>query len=71
MFPTEIGSYLEVQRDIYNQGIDPWRTLLELADKARLLDRLDWVRVSQVLRAADGIAHRVGPSAEQPGKALP
>ncbi len=52
--------FLEVHRDIYNRGIDPWRTVQDLARAHHIDGRLDWSRVREIIRRQDGLAREAG-----------
>lgn len=51
---------LEVHRDIYKKGIDPARTVRDLAEANGLSQSIDWPKVDAVIAAQDGLAEEVG-----------
>ena len=51
---------LEVHRDIYKKGIDPARTVRDLAAANGLSQAIDWPKVDAVIAAQDGLAEEVG-----------
>jgi L,D-transpeptidase ErfK/SrfK len=51
---------LEVHRDIYEAGIDPARTVRDLAMAHELSQAIDWSAVEAVVAARDGLAREVG-----------
>lgn len=51
--------YLEVDRDIYNKGIDMLPLLKQLADANRLTNRIDWKKTEQAIERQTGLASRI------------
>ncbi|HEY0663696.1 MAG TPA: L,D-transpeptidase family protein [Thiobacillaceae bacterium] len=51
---------LEVNRDIYNKGIDPAQTVRDLAEAHGLSRAIDWARADAVIAAHEGLAREVG-----------
>lgn len=63
--------YLEVHRDVYNRGMDPWLALLAEVQRTGLAGKLDWLRVAEVVARAEGIARPVGPPDPDERSAIP
>lgn len=64
---TADGSiYLEVNRDVYNKGINALQVLNELADANHLADRIDWQKAAQVVEMREGLARQVNLAADTP-----
>jgi L,D-transpeptidase ErfK/SrfK len=59
--------YLEVHANIYRHALDPQGWVEEVARIHGLRDRIDWDRVTSILKAKDGIAYEVTRGAEAPG----
>lgn len=65
---TEDGRvWLEVHRDVYNRGVDPWLQLLAEVQRTGLGAELDWGRVARVIERMEGVARSVGPPGECTG----
>lgn len=62
---------LEVHQDIYEKGIDPRKTVREMAEANGLDRALDWSRVDAVIAAQEGLAREVGRLARNELKGLP
>lgn len=69
---TEDGRILlEVHRDIYDKGIDPVRTVRDMAEKYGLSQDLDWPLAEAVIAAQEGLAREVGHARVNPLKSEP
>lgn len=55
--------YLEVDRDIYNKGINALPMLNELAETNHLTNRIDWEKVKQIITQQTGIARQINAQA--------
>ncbi len=53
--------WLEVHRDVYNQGVDSWQEFLHAAYRLEPLPKLDWVQAMLGLKHTEGIARRIDP----------
>ncbi|MGA7178935.1 MAG: L,D-transpeptidase family protein [Thiobacillaceae bacterium] len=62
---------LEVNRDIYDKGIDPAQTVRDLAEANGLSHDINWPVVNAVIAAQDGIARDVGPGAHEESRETP
>jgi L,D-transpeptidase ErfK/SrfK len=62
---------LEVNRDIYNHGIDPAQTVRDLAEANGLRQDIDWPAVEAVVAAQDGLAREVGRLGRDGSKGKP
>ncbi len=51
--------YLEIDRDIYNRGINAFPMLIELAEANHLTNRIDWYAVTQTIDQQTGIARQI------------
>jgi L,D-transpeptidase ErfK/SrfK len=51
--------YLEIDRDIYNKGINALPMLNELAEANHLTNRIDWGKVTQAIHQQTGIARQI------------
>lgn len=51
--------YLEVDRDIYNKGVNALPLLNELAEANHLTNRIDWGKVTQAIHQKTGIARQI------------
>ena len=51
--------YLEVDRDIYNKGVNALKMLTELAAANRLTNRIDWQKAAQVVKQQEGLARQI------------
>ena len=60
--------YLEVHPDIYGTDFKPMEYLKNLVQQHQLTERIDWPKVSPILKAKEGIAQEVtkGPPVPQP-----
>jgi L,D-transpeptidase ErfK/SrfK len=60
--------YLEVHPDIYGTGFKPMEYLTNLVQQHQLTERIDWTKVSPILKAKEGIAQEVtkGPPVPLP-----
>jgi len=56
--------YLEVNRDVYNKGVNALQMLEELAEANHLADRIDWQKIAQVVEQQDGLARQINLQAE-------
>jgi L,D-transpeptidase ErfK/SrfK len=56
--------YLEVNRDVYNQGANALQMLKELAEANHLTDRIDWQEAERVVEQQEGLARQIGRQAE-------
>ena len=55
--------YLEVNRDIYNRGVNGLQTVQELAAANRLTNRIDWHKAASVVQQQEGLARQINLSA--------
>lgn len=62
---------LEVHQDIYGKGIEPRKTVREMAEANGLDRALDWSRVDAVIAAQEGLAREVGRLPRNELKGLP
>ena len=51
--------FLEVHRDIYKKDVDANGLARELADAARVSEKIDWKKAAQVIRAQEGVARDI------------
>lgn len=51
--------YLEVNPDVYNEGINVLQVLNKLAEANHLADRIDWQRAAQVVEQQEGLARQI------------
>ncbi len=51
--------YLEVDPDVYIEGTDVVKTLLQTAIANHLSDRIDWVKAAQVIQKHEGLARQI------------
>ncbi|MCX5889852.1 MAG: L,D-transpeptidase [Deltaproteobacteria bacterium] len=60
--------YLEVHPDIYGTGFKPMEYLNNLVQQYQLTERIDWPKVSPILKAKEGIAQEItkGPPVPLP-----
>ena len=56
--------YLEVNRDVYNKGVNALQMLKELAEANNLADRIDWQKAAQVIEQQEGLAREISLQAE-------
>lgn len=56
--------YLEVNRDVYNKGVNALQMLNELAEANHLTNRIDWQKVAQVVEQQEGLARRINLQTE-------
>ncbi len=55
--------YLEVNRDIYNKGVNALQTVQELAAANHLTNRIDWQKAASVVQQQEGLARKINLSA--------
>ncbi len=56
--------YLEVNRDVYNKGVNALQMLGELAEANHLADRIDWQKAARVVEQQEGLARQVNLQTE-------
>ena len=56
--------YLEVNRDIYNKGVNTLQMLKELAEANHLSNRIDWQKTAQVVGQQEGLARQINLQTE-------
>jgi L,D-transpeptidase ErfK/SrfK len=56
--------YLEVNRDIYNKGVNALQMLKELAEANHLTNRIDWQKTAQVVEQQVGLARQINLQTE-------
>jgi L,D-transpeptidase ErfK/SrfK len=62
--PDDGRIYLEVNRDVYNKGVNALQMLKELAVANHLEDRIDWQKAAQVVEQQEGLARQISLQAE-------
>ncbi len=63
--------YLEVHPDIYATDFKPMEYLKNLAQQYHLEERIDWTKVSPILKAKEGIAQEITKGPPVPGPVAP
>ena len=63
---TQGRIYLEVHPDVYRKKIDAMVWVQSLVKSHRLEDRIDWPKVTEVIKAKEGVARDVAKGAEKP-----
>ncbi|MHB8167442.1 MAG: L,D-transpeptidase family protein [Sulfuricella sp.] len=58
--------YFEVNRDIYNKGVNAFQMLNELAEANHLTNRIDWQKAAQVVEQQEGLARQINLQPDTP-----
>jgi len=56
--------YLEVNRDVYNKGVNALQMLNELAEANHLTNRIDWQKAAKIAKQQEGLARQINLQAE-------